>query len=478
MNLTHYLQTHFGYAAFKPGQAEVIEHLLNGQDTLAVLPTGTGKSLCYQMAGQLLTGQVIIVSPLLSLMEDQVRQLQRHGIQKVVAINSSLSYREKQFVLAHLSTYQYLFFSPEMLLQPDVLQRVAKLKLALLVIDEAHCVYQWGIDFRPEYEKLNTVQQALHQPLTLALTATATPLVRQAITNQMFHSKNYQEVIYSVNRKNIGLIVQHVADKECALLHALTQFSHKVIIYCATRKTTEQLTTLIKKTTSLNIAFYHGGLQSNERSLLQQQFLANQLDILCATNAFGMGIDKPDVRVVIHYDLPDSLENYLQEIGRAGRDGRPSLALLLYKNGDEFIHRLFQGATRADREALTQLFQLASIQSDQFKLAATELQQKWLQGFYKQDYSLEELQKRLIKREQERQQQLQLMVDYIHLTSCRRCFIQSYFTEPVQQQDATGCCDNCHLTFDKIQAEIVKSTETPPAQDWQAIILRLFKDRK
>lgn len=195
------LFTRFGYAAFKPGQKEVITNLLDGMNTLAVLPTGTGKSLCYQFVGQKLEGLTVIVSPLLSLMEDQVRQLQRQGIKGAVALNSTLQYSEKRYILAKMFQYDYLFLSPEMLLQQEVLSVLQRQKIALFVVDEAHCVYQWGVDFRPEYSKLDLVQKQLDFPLTLALTATATPVVQHAIIKQLFSHGSYQEVLSSVNRK-------------------------------------------------------------------------------------------------------------------------------------------------------------------------------------------------------------------------------------------------------------------------------------
>jgi ATP-dependent DNA helicase RecQ len=479
INLQAYLKEYFGYDEFKLGQEEVIEQLLQGRDTFAVLPTGTGKSLCYQMTGQLINGSVLIVSPLLSLMEDQVRQLQTKGIFNVIAVNSSLDFQEKQYVLNHLSAYKFLFFSPEMLVQEAVISRLSRLEIGLLVIDEAHCVYQWGIDFRPEYEKLGQVRSALGQPLTLALTATATPAVRKEIKQQLFSkSTAFHEVAYSVNRQNIGLLVNQTSDKAAALMNYVTQFSHNIIVYCATRKTTEEVAAYLGQRTSLKTAFYHGGLSTNERSLLQQQFIANHLDVLCATNAFGMGIDKSDVRVVIHYDLPDSLENYVQEIGRAGRDGKPSLAILLYKQGDEAIHHFFQETTKADRKMLQQLTDIDPAALEQTLASATEIQQKWLQGYLQREYSLEELAARLMNREKERQAQLSSMLSYINEAGCRRQFIQQYFSEPLQGQSPTTCCDRCQLTFDKIQAEIVESTEIPQKEDWRSIILKLFKDQK
>jgi ATP-dependent DNA helicase RecQ len=477
IDLEQVLQRKFGFTTFKPGQKEVIEQLLNGKDTLAVLPTGTGKSLCYQMIGQLLEGTVIIVSPLLSLMEDQVIQLQKKGESRVIALNSSLSYIEKHYVLDRLSSYKFIFISPETLMQKEVRIRLSKLRIALFVVDEAHCVAQWGVDFRPEYTKLFQIQQECRFPLTLALTATATPTVKKEIIVQLFnHRQEVAQVIYSVNRPNIGLIVNKTTEKDESLIIYLTKLNQKGIIYCATRKTAEKIARLIKEQTSLKTAYYHGGLTPNERSLLQQQFVSNQLDILCATNAFGMGIDKPDVRFVIHYDCPDSLENYVQEIGRAGRDGLPSVAILLYQQGDESIHHYFQTESRLDREVINTL--LASQSKEEIMAAElNEIQQKWVEGYLNQEYTLEELEERLLRKEKERKQQLSIMLNYINQTKCRRQFIQHYFSEKIGVKEHADCCDNCGLFFDNYQEQIVQSPkENEISNRWEDILIRLFKE--
>ncbi|MBO0439057.1 RecQ family ATP-dependent DNA helicase [Candidatus Enterococcus ikei] len=478
INLEQVLYDKFGFNTFKPGQKEVIQQLLQKQDTLAVLPTGTGKSLCYQFVGQLVEGTVIIVSPLLSLMEDQAIQLQRKGETRVIALNSSLSFIEKQYVINHLGNYKFILVSPETLMQKEVRKKIARLKIALFVVDEAHCVSQWGVDFRPEYTKLAKIQEECGYPLTLALTATATPAVKKEIIKQVFaHRKHVSEVIFSVNRPNIGLIVNQTTEKQDTLLFYLTQLKNKGIIYCATRKNAEMINQLIKEQTNLKTAFYHGGLTPNERSLLQQQFVSNQLDVLCATNAFGMGIDKPDVRFVIHYDCPDSLENYVQEFGRAGRDGQPSVAILIYQKGDESIHYYFQTESRLDRLLLNELG--TSQVEDQEKLlpVLNEIQQKWLQGYLEKDYTIEELEQRLLRKEKERQQQLHSMLNYINEEKCRRVFIQQYFSEENKETTQENCCDRCGLSFDNYKVQIVQSPEENEiSEQWEDILIRLFKE--
>lgn len=478
INLEHILQKKFGFDTFKPGQKEVIEQLLKKRDTLAVLPTGTGKSLCYQLVGQLVEGTVIIVSPLLSLMEDQVMQLQKKGEARVIALNSSLSFFEKQYVLQHLNEYKFILISPETLTQKDVRKRIAGLTIALFVVDEAHCVPQWGVDFRPEYTKLAKIQAECGYPLTLALTATATPTVKKEIIKQVFsHCETISEIIFSVNRPNIGLIVHQTTEKSETLISYLTQLKNRGIVYCATRKTAEKINRLINAKTNIQSAFYHGGLTANERSLLQQQFVSNQLDVLCATNAFGMGIDKSDVRFVIHYDCPDSLENYVQEIGRAGRDGQASVAILLYQKGDESIHYYFQSESRLDRELFNELAEIESENQDTFLPTLNEIQQKWLQGYLEKEYTIVELEQRLLRKEKERQQQLNVMLDYINKEKCRRVFIQQYFSENIIDTTQENCCDRCGLSFDNYKGQIVQSPEEKEiSEQWEDILIRLFKE--
>ncbi|MBP2099672.1 RecQ family ATP-dependent DNA helicase [Enterococcus rivorum] len=480
MDLEKNLMTHFGYSSFKAGQKEVITHLLSGKSTLAVLPTGTGKSLCYEYVGMLLEGLVIIVSPLLSLMEDQVRRLQMKNIGKPIAMNSSLTFFEKEYLLENLNDYKFLFLSPEMLFQEKVRQTLTSYKVGLFVVDEAHCVSQWGVDFRPEYSKLSLIQNELGNPLTLALTATATPEVREEIKLRLFSSnKCYTEVIHSINRENIGLIVNQTIEKDELLLEYIEKLQAKGIIYCSTRKNTEKVHEFLATHTSIRTAFYHGGMTPMERLLIQQQFILNQLDVLCATNAFGMGIDKPDIRFVIHYDCPDSLSNYVQEIGRAGRDGQASLAILLYRKGDERIHYFFQTESQIDRELLKTMVESPKINLEEAFPLVNEIQQKWLQGYLDEEYSLEELELRLVEKEGTRKRSLYEMMAYIQEETCRRNFIQKAFSETEVKMPQGLCCDCCGLSFDNYQAEIVQSPEDATKSfHWRQSFLRLFKDEE
>lgn len=473
MRLEEQLFERFRFKAFKPGQKETIASILAGQDTLAVLPTGTGKSLCYQFPADYLEGLIVIVSPLLSLMEDQVQQLQRQGEKQVIALNSSLTYQEKEFVLNRLHDYRFLLISPEMLFQSAVRTALGQVAIGLFVVDEAHCISQWGVDFRPDYTNLHLIQQELHYPLTLALTATATAAVVKDIQQELFHGRQTAVIQESVDRPMIGLAVCHTENKQATLLELLPQLSGDGLIYCATRKQTEMVCRLIREQTGLQVAFYHGGLAPNERKLLQAQFVASQLDVLCATNAFGMGINKPDIRYVIHYDLPDSLENYVQEFGRAGRDQKASVAILLYQEGDERIHHFFHDESRSNRQLLTVLRE----HPDQFDMLAetNELQQKWLQGFRAGHYSLAALEERLAQKETEKAVQLKTMLAYIQTTTCLRTFIQSYFESETATVAKGHCCTCCGLDLRLYQG--VRKAKKEPKMSWEWKLAKLFASK-
>ena len=334
------LKTVFGYDSFRPLQKEIITNVLKGHDTLAVMPTGGGKSLCYQLPALILEGITVVVSPLISLMQDQVSSLETAGIHSAF-LNSSLSWEEYCKATDEIKAGQVkiLYVSPEGLATQRIreLLSASELKIACITIDEAHCVSQWGHDFRPDYLEIKSIRHLFPKAVMLALTATATEHVRRDICENL-SMKNPRVFISSFNRENIFLEVLPKRNALQLVIDCIRKHSGESgIIYCNSRKQVDELAdTLDKK--GYSILPYHAGLSDEVRAKNQELFIKDEVQIIVATIAFGMGINKPNVRYVINYDLPKSIEEYYQEIGRAGRDGLPSSALLLYSPQD--IHKI------------------------------------------------------------------------------------------------------------------------------------------
>ncbi len=323
------LHKYFHHAQFRPGQLEIIDAVLAGKDTLALLPTGGGKSVCFQIPALLLGGICVVVSPLIALMNDQVTQLTQKKI-PAAALHSGLSYAEIDQLLeqAAAGEIQFLYVSPERMLSETFLQAVSQINIGLLAIDEAHCVSQWGYDFRPAYLKIAQFRAYLpaHTPL-IALTASATPAVQEDILAQL-HMKNAAVVKGSFERKNLQYHCRLSESIHHTLIQLLQQKSSSTLVYCNTRKQTREIAEWLQQN-SISATFYHAGLTQEERNERQIAWIQNRTRVIVATNAFGMGIDKPDVRLVIHLAAPECLENYYQEAGRAGRDEQPAEAILL-----------------------------------------------------------------------------------------------------------------------------------------------------
>jgi ATP-dependent DNA helicase RecQ len=328
------LKETFGYDTFRPLQREVIENVLARRDTLAVMPTGGGKSLCYQIPSMMFDGLTVVVSPLISLMKDQVEQLRAYGV-PALFLNSSLAPQEYQENMDFVKRgeVKLLYVAPETLLTPRILSLLAGLKVDCLTIDEAHCISEWGHDFRPEYRQLVEVRKKFPNAVCLALTATATSRVRQDIHSTLkFATSN--EFVASFNRENLFIEVLPKRDPIQQTLDMLKHYKDQSgIVYCFSRKQVDELASyLISR--GYSVGPYHAGLEDSERKQNQEAFIRDDVQIIVATIAFGMGINKPNVRFVIHYDLPKSIEGYYQEIGRAGRDGLPAHCLLLYSYAD------------------------------------------------------------------------------------------------------------------------------------------------
>ena len=434
--LTRALQQYFGFTAFKPGQAEVLQALLAGQDTLAMLPTGGGKTLIYQMMGKLRSGLIVVVTPLLSLMQDQVARLNYAGDNRVVALNSMLSVPARQQILAELSRYHFLFISPEMLRQPTVIMALQRVKLNLLVIDEAHTIVSWGPDFRPDYLGLPEIYEQLQRPQLLMLTATATPAMMTDMTAAFKTTQPWFMYRQSVDRPNIHLHTEKLAnegDKRARLAQLVNQLSGPGIIYFASRKLATSMAEWLRENTSQRVAAYHAGLEAIDRHRIQQQFMQNDLDVITATSAFGMGIDKEDIRYVIHYHLSNDLANYLQEIGRAGRDGQQSVAVLLYVGGDEQLQFNMIDSTLPDQHDMEVYVNQKNAQKmitpDKMRLLSFYLEEK--------QYSVEHVTALFDKRAQQRRSDLFKMIDYAQATTNLRARLMQYFADNHHYDDTT-----------------------------------------
>lgn len=390
----HILKTTFGYDDFRPGQQAVIEHVMAGENSLAIMPTGGGKSLCYQIPALMFDGITVVVSPLISLMKDQVDALNDSGI-PATFINSSVDWPDIQERLAglHNGAYKLLYVAPERLDSAAFLQALGQLPVDLLAVDEAHCISQWGHDFRPSYLALSTaIEQLPTQPQVLALTATATEQVAADICQQL-RIDPQNEVNTGFARDNLDLTVVKDQDTDRFILDYLQVNQGETgIIYASTRKEVTRLTTLLTRH-HVKAAAYHAGLSDDERRANQEDFLYDRIQVMVATNAFGMGIDKSNVRFVIHAQVPGTLEAYYQEAGRAGRDGLPSEAILLYRAQDLQIQHFFIDQSERDES-----------------------------------------------NKQREYQKLQVMSQYANTQGCLQQFILAYFGE---DSEPCGRCSNC-----------------------------------
>ncbi len=329
------LKKYWGYAAFRPLQEDIVLSVLEGKDTLALLPTGGGKSICFQVPGLLLEGLCIVVSPLIALMKDQVEQLRKRHI-NAVAIYSGLSRREIDIILDNCvyGQVKFLYLSPERLQTDIFLERLKKMKVGLLAIDEAHCISQWGYDFRPPYLEIASLRNLLPQVPLIAVTATATEIVKGDIQEKLqFRQPRQAPFQKSFARSNLSYSVFLEENKDARLLEMLRKVPGTAVVYVGTRKRTKEVAQRLAKN-GISADYYHAGLDNQERSRKQDAWINNRIRVIVATNAFGMGIDKPDVRLVVHLDLPETLEAYYQEAGRAGRDEQKAYATVLYDKGD------------------------------------------------------------------------------------------------------------------------------------------------
>lgn len=472
--LTAVLKEKFGFDSFKPGQAEVLEALTAGKNTLAMLPTGGGKSLIYQMMGNMRDGLVIIVTPLLSLMQDQVARLNYAGEPKVVALNSTLPQDARRTILRSLDQYKFLFVSPEMLGQTVVQSALRKVKINLLVVDEAHTIVSWGPDFRPDYLALPQVHKKLGQPQLLLLTATATPKMMTDITVP-FGLPESDWFIYrqSVDRPNIYLHTETLANegqKRERLADLVRQLQGPGIVYFSSRKLATSTADWLAENTGRRVAAYHAGLDTMSRYRIQQQFMLGQIDVIAATSAFGMGIDKDNVRYVIHYHLSNDLANYLQEIGRAGRDGEQSAAILLYVPGDENLQLNMIDGTIPNREVVMGYYD-KRFGADEIGRDKANL----LDFYAKQGMNPDEVATMFETRRQQRQQDLYNLVNYAKSDAGLRRQLLDHFGDDAQSNDdaeSVGVVDWHPEELALVATEA--PTELAGVTDWRTQVAKLF----
>ncbi|WP_033541493.1 RecQ family ATP-dependent DNA helicase [Planococcus sp. CAU13] len=449
MNLEKTLYDAYGFTSFRPGQKEVIEKILSGEDVIALLPTGMGKSMCYQLPAQLLEGSVLIVSPLLSLMQDQVAQLKKMGEKSVTAINSFLDAQERSAVLNNLGSYRFIFISPEMLVQPYIKSKLRDIRISLLVADEAHCISQWGFDFRPDYLRISEILPVLGHPRVLALTATATAKVTEEIKRYLKISEPF---IYShpMDRKNIAYDCKKFSNGH-EKLEWLRQFvktnSGPGIIYAGTRNKSQQISELLNQA-GIRAAYYHGGMEHQDRIFVQQQFQNGELEWVCSTNAFGMGVHIPDIRHVIHFQIPTSIEGYVQEVGRAGRDGSPALATLLYSAGDEEMLESLVLDDLPTRNEISEIFRSEDGGGQLVSQGIVRQTSFRIVSYWKTRLTEQQTIRQIEQQKVEKIKQSAKIKKLITIDSCFREYLLDCFDEQLDSKPA-DCCINDGLDYSK-----------------------------
>jgi ATP-dependent DNA helicase RecQ len=470
--ITRVARETFGYETVRPGQRDAIDAVLDGRDTLVVMSTGSGKSAIYQIAGLLMPGATVVVSPLIALQREQVDDLRERAAGGAAQLNSTIRTAERDAALAELAedALEFVFLAPEQLANQDVVDELAVARPSLLVVDEAHCISEWGHDFRPDYLRLGAAAEALGRPTILALTATAAPPVRDEIAERL-GLRDPVVIVRGFDRPNIRLAVQRFHDEDRklrALREHIAAAAPPGIVYVATRRAAEELAGDLCGD-GLRAASYHGGMRGPERDDVQQRFMDDDLDVVVATTAFGMGVDKPNVRWVLHAEISESLDAYYQEVGRAGRDGEPAEAVLFYRTEDLGLRRFFSGGGQVDVAEIGTVLEAVERAGGPVEPGrlqdATELSQTKLAtavsrleevgavqvlpdgevapaaGSPPRTEAIAAAAEAEDRRRAFDRSRVDMMRAYAETDTCRRGFVLSYFGEPVE--GPCGNCDNC-----------------------------------
>lgn len=505
MNLEQYLYKYFQFNRFREGQKEIIQDVLHGEDVLGILPTGSGKSICYQLPALMMEGITIVVSPLISLMIDQVKQLKARQVKRVTTLNSFMSPEEKRKIVREIHTYKLLFISPELLQQEYILTKLSKVRVSLFVIDEAHCISQWGHDFRPDYLKLSSIREALGKPPILALSATATPEVQDDIM-QSLKITDMKKHVYPMDKPNIAFCIEKTDndnEKNAKIISLLMEYKVSTLIYFSSRSTAEKVTQMLTRALpNRRIGFYHGGMEHTDRIMIQQQFMNDQLDVVCCTSAFGMGIDKSNIRLIIHYHLPLQIESFIQEVGRAGRDGKSSVSLLLFSEKDFFIPNHIIKSELPDEGTLKNIYTYLK----ELSLSKKELPNDEIQ--IQQIFQINEVQWRFIQHHLEivgilnkrnvtefhdnwnnyfqsifqvihrrvklKERKLSEMIRWIAQEKCLRVSLYESF-QSTNREALEQCCSNCGFSWTKWKPEpLTSETQNNKAKNWEQKLKELL----
>ncbi len=465
----------FGFESLRPGQEEAVRSLLQKKDTLVVMPTGSGKSAIYQIAGLMLDGATVVISPLIALQKDQVDSINAQNTEEAVVINSTQRISETREVLEKIEegAGKFIFLAPEQLRKPETIEALATAKISLFVIDEAHCISEWGHDFRPDYLQLGPAIERLGRPVVLAMTATASADVRKEIIDRL-GLRRPKMFVHGFDRPNLYLRVDRFKNPEQkmeALVHRVRWADKPGIVYVGTRKAAEEIMRSLEEE-GIRALFYHGGLKAADREQIQEQFMSGDAEVIVATNAFGMGVDKADVRFVYHYDVSDSLDAYYQEIGRAGRDGEKAEAVLFFRQEDIGVQSFHTGEGKLEPEKIEQVVEAIADQEGPVEpkqiAEDTDLSERKLasvihrledvgaveilptgevQPTEKAEDVTEAAQSAAEEQERRkeiRKERLRQMQEYADISSCRREHLLRYFGDAFD--GPCNNCDNCEAT--------------------------------